>query len=64
MTTNRQGSQEKAAKKTTITVRTSITPDVDLEVTEAEHQDLEAQGLLVKSEKKGARLRQERAEEE
>jgi hypothetical protein len=47
-------------KKDTITVRTSQRPDLDLEVSEAEHLDLEAMGLLVKSEKEGARLRQEK----
>lgn len=40
-----------------ITVRTSQRPDLDLRVSPAEHLDLEAQGLLVKSEKKDARLR-------
>lgn len=40
-----------------ITVRTSQRPDLDLRVTPAEHQDLEAQGLLIKSSEKDARLR-------
>lgn len=40
-----------------ITVRTSQRPDQDLRVTPAEHQDLEAQGLLIRSSQKDARLR-------
>jgi hypothetical protein len=40
-----------------ITVRTSQRPDQDLRVTPAEHLDLEAQGLLIKSSQKDARLR-------
>lgn len=40
-----------------IRVRTSMKPDQDLRVTPAEHLDLEAQGLLVESDKEGARLR-------
>ena len=46
-----------------ITVRTSMKPDQDLRVTPAEHQDLEAQGLLVKSSQKDARLRPARGKE-
>lgn len=36
----------------------SMTPDTPLLVTDAEHTDLEAQGLLLESTKEGARLRQ------
>jgi hypothetical protein len=46
-----------ALEKMTITVRTSVKPHEELEVSEAEHRDLEYQRLLVWSEKKGARLR-------
>ncbi len=37
-------------------------PDQPLLVTEAEHLDLESQGLLLQSTKEGARLRQEEGE--
>lgn len=40
-----------------IKVRTSMRPDREITVSDAEHVDLEAQGLLVQSEKNGARLR-------
>lgn len=46
-----------------ITVRTSMRPDEDLRVTPAEHLDLEAQGLLVQSEKADARLRPQSGKE-
>lgn len=36
----------------TVTVRTTMKPNQDLQVTWAEFQDLEAQGLLVTSQKK------------
>lgn len=45
------------AESDLITVRLSIRPDQDLRVSPAEHLDLEAQGLLVKSSQKNARLR-------
>jgi hypothetical protein len=42
------------AEKDLVTVRTTMRPDQDLRVTQAEATDLEAQGLLVKDTKKGA----------
>lgn len=42
------------AEKDLVTVRTTMKPDQDLRVSPAEAKDLEAQGLLVKTTKKGA----------
>lgn len=42
------------AEKDLVTVRTTMRPDQDLKVSQAEAQDLEAQGLLVDTKKKGA----------
>lgn len=41
-------------EKDLVTVRTTMRPDQDLRVSIAEAETLEAQGLLVKTEKKGA----------
>lgn len=42
------------AEESLVEVRTTMRPDQPMRVSRAEAEDLEAQGLLVKTEKKGA----------